>query len=80
MAVKRDWDTAEAVPERPRTAGFDITCVIGHVDIDPYGEGEPAHVVAFKLIAEHDSPGVYKFPMADGRTCVVGVDYALPNE
>jgi len=32
-------------------------------------------VVAFKLIAMHGEPGTYRFPMEDGRMCVVTVDH-----
>lgn len=54
--------------------GFDVTCVIGRIDIVPNGEESP-HVAAFKLIAQHDARGHFSFPMADGRTCSVAVDW-----
>lgn len=54
--------------------GFDVVCSIGHVSLHPDGE-LPPHVAAFKLIAEHDARGVFQFPMADGRTCTVSVDW-----
>lgn len=54
---------------------FDVTCVIGSVVLDPDHEGEGPHVVAMKLIAEHDAPGTYSFPMIDGRTQRVTVEF-----
>lgn len=59
--------------------GFDVTCVIGRVAIDPAGDGEPPHVVAHKLIAEHDAEGSYRFPMPDGRVCRVDVEFELSD-
>jgi hypothetical protein len=56
--------------------GFDVTVerVVGTVSLD--GEGQfPPHVAAFMLIAEADEQGVFKYPMRDGRTCVVDVTW-----
>jgi len=55
---------------------FDVTVStrIGTVKVDPLGD-EHAHVVAFKLIAMHGEPGTYRFPMEDGRMCVVDVEH-----
>lgn len=61
--------------DRLPMAGFDVTCVIGHVDIDPYGEGMSPHEAAFLLIARHDTRGTFQFPMEDGRTMSVTVEY-----
>ena len=52
---------------------FDVTCVIGTVEVG-HGDESP-HVVAFKLIAEHDAPGTYTFPSANGGTTRVTVEY-----
>jgi len=55
---------------------FDVTVSksIGKVVVDPLGD-EHAHVVAFQLIAYHGEPGTFRFPMEDGKTCVVTVDH-----
>lgn len=53
---------------------------VGEVTVDPYGEGPPPHVAAFGLIAMHDTPGEYEFPMADGRTCHVSVAYVAEED
>jgi hypothetical protein len=74
---------ADTITKRRRNTtapdGFDVTCVIGRVSFD----GEPGspnpHVVAFQLIAEHDSPGTYRFPAPDGSTTVVTVSYEGDN-
>lgn len=52
---------------------FDVTCVIGSVKIGA-GTMSP-HVAAFALIAEHDAPGRYSFPMAHGGMCHVTVEH-----
>lgn len=74
MASTRDamladpWGDDERQPD-----GFDVTCVIGRVE---FGTGdEPPHVAAFKLIAWADHRGTFQFPMPDGRTMSVTVDY-----
>jgi hypothetical protein len=54
--------------------GFDVVCTIGRVSFDANGD-EPAHVVAFKLIAEHDAEGTFTFPMRGGGICNVNVEY-----
>lgn len=54
--------------------GFDVTCVIGRVQLDAHGE-KPAHVAAFELIALHDAEGEFSFPMTDGRVCHVDVNF-----
>jgi len=66
--VKRPWreDELDTMP------GFDVTCVIGRVVIAGGGP-HPPHVAAFMLIAEHDAPGTYTFPMANGNECRVTV-------
>jgi hypothetical protein len=56
--------------------GFDVTVetVVGRVDLGPDGQFPP-HVAAFMLIAEFDQQGTFKYPMRDGRTCVVDVTW-----
>lgn len=54
--------------------GFDVMCSIGRVAFDP-NSPRSAHVQAFILIAEHDTPGVYTFPSADGSMVSVDVSY-----
>lgn len=61
-----------------RRDGFDVTCVIGHVDIDGDGPHTPGQA-AFLLIAERDTPGTYTFPMPNGATCRVSVDHDYPE-
>lgn len=57
----------------PTNDGFDVTCVIGRVDYDG-GNMSPV-VAAFHLIAEHEAPGLYTFPLRDGGTMSVEVKY-----
>lgn len=69
MAVKSKPQRKE--PEKMES--FDVTCTIGTVFL---GNGEESpHVAAFKLIAMHDTPGTYRFPMGNGGTVVVDVEY-----
>lgn len=79
---------ASATPPRHRTklsrlapkeqAGFDVTCVIGRIT---FGDGDMnPHEAAFRLIAQHDAPGTYSFPLATGGTCNVTVEYDNPHE
>ena len=78
MARATNHDTARAdVYERDGQTTFLVTmrAVVGEITIDPYGDGPPPHVAAFEMIARNDTPGCYEFPMADGRTCRVDVDY-----
>lgn len=53
---------------------FEVTCVVGRVELGPGGTMAPS-VAALQLIAEHDSEGVYTFPMEDGRTYRVTVEF-----
>lgn len=78
MARRTDEAFADEVYPEHGPMGFDVVvqAVIGHVDVQPFGEGESPHVAAFRLIAGHDTPGSYSFPMADGRVCRVEVEYA----
>lgn len=62
----------------PLATSFDVTCVIGTVVMDGQGTENP-HMAAFRLIAEHDAPGVYSFPNAYGMQTVVEVN-APPYE
>jgi hypothetical protein len=63
---------ARAMKNPPRT--FDVTQVIGTVSLDPHGT-DNVHLVAFRIIAEHDSPGTFTFPNMFGAetTVTVGV-------
>lgn len=55
---------------------FDVVCVIGTVHLNAHsGFVNPNHA-AMMLIAEHDAPGFYSFPMEDGRTQTVTVEYS----
>jgi len=66
-------------PKRPREEfTFEVTCVIGEVTVGPYGSDIPPHVAAMDLIARHDAEGIYHFPMADGRTQRVTIEF-VPN-
>ena len=68
-----DYDPLLRDPDTGGVTGFDVTCVVGRVE---FGNGDVApHVAAFQIIASHDAEGTYTFPMADGRTCVVSVDF-----
>lgn len=66
--------------KRPRTTptvtpdGFDVTQVIGRVVFDEAGDRSP-HEAAFCVIARHDTPGDYTFPLPNGDTCHVSVHY-----
>jgi hypothetical protein len=53
---------------------FDVTCVIGTVVYDDLSS-EAANAVAFRLIGEHNAPGTYSFPMANGGTIRVIVEH-----
>jgi hypothetical protein len=53
---------------------FDVTSVIGRVVFDGTGDDTP-HEAAFRIIARHDTPGEYTFPLPDGGTCRVAVTY-----
>ena len=63
--------------KRPsRSTAFDVTCVIGTVVVDlDATDGERPDIVAMKMIAEHDAQGTFTFPMPDGRTQRVTVEY-----
>lgn len=72
---------APASKRRPHPglhAGFDVVCTIGRVELGEDGEDSP-HVAAFKLIAQHDTPGTFTFPMSDGGECAVTVEYSEPR-
>ena len=60
----------------PVADGFDVVCTIGRVNFTDT-DGLQPHVAAFQLIAEHDAPGSYSFPMADGRSCIVNVEHRV---
>lgn len=56
---------------RPGDKLFDVTCVIGTVVA---GDEEMSpHEAAFLLIAQHDAPGTYVFPCANGDEVSVSV-------
>lgn len=71
MSKPSDHDT---YADEPQFDSFDVTCVVGTVMLDGSGE-DPPHVAAFKLIALHDTPGEYVFPLAPGGKCRVTVAY-----
>lgn len=68
---------ARTVEEAPPAyeSGFAVVVEreVGYVSFG--GGSVPPHVAAFQIIAEADEQGVYKFPMPDGRTCVVDVSW-----
>lgn len=73
MATKAtNWSDNYPVTNYPN--GFDVTCVIGRVELDGNGDFTP-HEAAFLMIARHDARGTFNFPMQDGRTMSVTVDY-----
>lgn len=67
------------VQDGPFTFPVTVRSVIGEVEVDPYGDGPTPHQAAFYLIASHDTPGTYEFPMRDGRMCCVEVSYVEPG-
>jgi hypothetical protein len=69
MARKRRLNGGPLGPD-----GFDVTCVIGRVNLTEDGEHSP-HEAAFLLIAAHDAPGTYTFPLRHGGDCRVTVEY-----
>lgn len=67
-------DYEQDSPAEP--AGFDVTCVIGRVEFDALTEGlRSPNEAAMALIARHDAEGTYTYPMQDGRSCHVTVEY-----
>jgi hypothetical protein len=52
---------------------FEVTAVIGRVDLSPNGTVDPV-LAAFALIGEHRAPGRYSFPHEDGGRWVVNVE------
>lgn len=58
-----------------RGDSFDVTCVIGTVNLSDDPAGDPPGIVAMRMIAEHDAPGTYRFPRADGTEQVVTIEY-----
>jgi len=53
---------------------FDVTCVVGTVDLTNDPTAEAPHVAAFRLIAEHNAEGVYNFPHEDGGAYRITVE------
>lgn len=53
--------------------GFDVTCVVGHVNYSQDGIFDP-YVAALILLGEHGADGVYQFPAANGGTHTVTVE------
>jgi len=66
--------------EDDRFGSFDITCVIGTVEYERNGDGRPAHVAAFEMVAMHDTPGRFSWPMPHGGTCHVTVEHEMPTD
>lgn len=51
---------------------FVVTCVVGEVQLTK-GSGISPVEAAFRLIAQHDAPGEYRFPHEAGGEYVVEV-------
>lgn len=67
--------STKTAPSNTRTFDVVVERVIGTVTVDPFGEGPPPSVVAMTMIAEEDQPGTYSYPMPDGRTAKVTVEW-----
>jgi hypothetical protein len=59
--------------KRPSRHLFDVTCIVGSVELDPTSDQSPVEA-AFALIAKHDAEGTYQFPHGDGRTYSITVE------
>lgn len=55
------------------TPGFDVTCVIGRVELNRKGQHTPQEA-AFLLIAQHDTDGTFTFPSEIGGIVRVTVE------
>jgi hypothetical protein len=55
-------------------SGFDVTCVIGHVDFVDAGPHTPAEA-AYLLIAQHGAEGTFSFPHENGGMVRVTVEH-----
>jgi len=53
---------------------FDVTCVVGSVFVSEDGNQSPV-AAAFQIIAEHDAPGVFTFPLEGYGTFRVTVEH-----
>jgi hypothetical protein len=80
MTVKRsnpNIDTYQPETSQPADT-FDVTCVIGKVVIG-WESSETVittpYEAAMLLIARHDAPGVYTFPMPSGGVTQITVEY-----
>jgi hypothetical protein len=62
----------------PEPTSFDVTCVIGSVDITTSGP-MTANEAAFGMIARHDRPGTYQFP-GEAGTITVTVEHEQPQK
>jgi hypothetical protein len=73
--------TSKATPRKPRSDadGFDVTVehVVGSVSFT--AGGDHPHVTAFRIIADADEDGVYRFPREDGSMQKVTVETVLPG-
>ena len=60
---------------------FDVTCVIGSVyaNSDRYEQARTAHEAAMLLITRHDAEGHYTFPLPDGGTAHVTIEFDHPT-
>lgn len=69
-------------PDEPFSFAVTLRATIGFVEVsnDPADLDMPPHVAAFGLIARHDTPGTYEFPMANGDTCIVEVQHVPYDE
>jgi len=59
--------------------GFDVTCVVGHVDLTHEAIGVSPYEAAMRLIAQHGAPGDYSFPLPDGGRAMVSIDFGEPR-
>lgn len=57
---------------------FDVTQVVGTVEIDGNGEYS-AYEAAMLVIARHDAPGTFTFPTPDGGERRVTIEQSAPG-
>jgi hypothetical protein len=73
LAAGVDPDTGNLLADR-----FDVTCVIGSVVISDQNVETTVttpYEAAMLLIARHDAPGQYNFPMPSGGVTRITVEY-----
>jgi hypothetical protein len=72
MARIPQTDVWDEVRDDGGPPGFDVTCVIGRVEVGPNGEHSP-YEAAWLLIARHDTEGTFKFELG-------GMEHAITLE